>query len=56
MVLASGITDTFYTSTSVTAGLTYAYKVYAINIVGLGPESAQLDVLAAKIPDPPVNV
>jgi hypothetical protein len=55
--LESGVTSQFYlTSVTLNAGTTYVFKVQARNSVGFGSDSAELSVLAAKLPDAPVNL
>ena len=41
---------------TLTAGVTYKFKVTARNSVGVSLESQVLEVLAAKLPDAPVNL
>ena len=41
---------------TLTAGVTYKFKVTARNSVGVSPDSEVLEVLAAKLPDAPVNL
>jgi hypothetical protein len=56
-VLDSAVTTRHYlTTVSLTAGTTYRFKVTARNTVGSSVESAELSVLAAKLPDAPVNL
>ena len=49
-VLASGITATSYTASSLSAGVTYTFKVTARNVVGLGADSSEVSIIAASIP------
>ena len=57
VVLDSAVTTRHYlTTVSLTAGTTYKFKVTARNTVGSSVESAELSVLAAKLPDAPVNL
>lgn len=53
----SGITTLHYTtSMSLTPGLFYKFKVTARNTVGSSVYSEEISILAAKIPDAPINV
>ena len=55
--MQSGVTLTSYTTTvSLTPGVTYSFKVTARNTVGSSSESEILSVLAAKLPDAPINL
>jgi len=57
ILLASTVTDTYYaTSVTLTPGVTYSFKVTARNSVGSSVQSDSLAVLAAKIPDAPINL
>lgn len=42
-----------YTATSVTPGISYSFKVTAINDVGEGPLSDPVTIIAATVPDSP---
>ncbi len=42
-----------YTAGSLTAGSTYSFKVKALNLVGYGPESSEVNVIAAAKPSVP---
>lgn len=46
---------TTYTATSLTAGTTYKFKVQARNAFGLSEYSQEILILAAQIPDQPVE-
>lgn len=46
----------YQTSISLTPGLFYKFKVTARNPVGFSLESDEISILAAKIPDAPVNL
>jgi hypothetical protein len=37
-------------------GLTYGFKVTAVNAVGEGPQSDSFGIIAAKVPDAPTNL
>ena len=52
-MLATGITATSYTASSLTADVVYTFKVTARNLVGLGTDSSELSVRAAAIPSVP---
>jgi hypothetical protein len=55
--LEAGVTSQFYqTSVTLSAGTTYVFKVQARNSVGFSSDSAELSVLAAKLPDAPINL
>jgi hypothetical protein len=55
--LEAGVTSQFYlTSVTLSAGTTYVFKVQVRNTVGYSSDSAELSVLAAKLPDSPVSV
>jgi hypothetical protein len=41
---------------TLSAGTTYVFKVQARNSVGISADSAELSVLAAKLPDAPINL
>jgi len=57
MQLSSDVTDLFYqTTVALTAGITYLFKVRAVNTVGSSVDSVTLSVLAAKHPDAPVSL
>ena len=49
--LASNITATSYTASSLQAGVIYNFKVAARNAVNLGPDSSEVAVRAAAIPN-----
>lgn len=52
-VLATGVTTTSYTASSLTADVIYTFKVTARNLVGLGADSSELSVRAAAKPGVP---
>jgi hypothetical protein len=52
-VLATGVTTTSYTASSLTADFVYTFKVTARNLVGLGADSSAVNIRAAAIPDVP---
>lgn len=55
--LASGVVDLHYqTSISLTPGLFYKFKVTARNTVGSSLYSEEISILAAKVPDAPINL
>ena len=45
-----------FTTTSITAGLVYNFKVTSRNTVGSSLDSETITILAAKIPDAPINL
>jgi hypothetical protein len=58
-VLLSGTTLGFITytlQTSITPGITYEFKVVATNSIGDSAFSTKLRVIAASLPDPPINL
>ena len=57
VLLDGGVTDQFYlTTVTLTAGTTYKFKVTARNEVGISVESEVVEILAAKLPDAPINL
>ena len=52
-VLASGITATSYTASSLTADVVYTFKVTARNLVGYGADSSEVSIRAAAKPNVP---
>jgi hypothetical protein len=52
-VLASGISTTSYTASSLTADVVYTFKVTARNLVGLGTDSSEVAIRAAAVPSTP---
>ena len=52
-VLATGITTTSYTASSLTADVVYTFKVTARNLIGLGADSTVVNIRAAAKPDVP---
>ena len=55
--LESGVLTQYYlTTVSLTPGTTYKFKVTARNSVGSSLDSEVVEILAAKIPDVPVNL
>jgi len=56
-LLNNAVTDLFYlTTVPLTAGTTYKFKVTARNSVGSSLDSAAVSILAAKLPDAPINL
>lgn len=58
VILASGITNLFYTESGLTEGTTYTFKVRARNVFDFSPFSPEISILAADIPyatDPPTT-
>jgi len=52
VLLAQDVTTPYYTtSTSITPGTTYKFKVTARNAVGSSEQSVAVAILAAKVPD-----
>ena len=57
VLLDGAVTDQFYlTTVTLTAGTTYKFKVTARNEVGSSLDSEVVEILAAKLPDAPVNL
>jgi len=57
VLLESSVLTTHYTTTAtLTAGETYTFKVTALNTVGESLQSDPLAILAAKLPDAPLNL
>lgn len=52
----SGVTTQYYLKTDLTPGTTYAFKVQARNAVGFSLDSQEVSILAAKIPEAPINL
>lgn len=55
-ILASGITDTAYTATGLTFGITYVFKVESRNSYSYSAYSDEIILLCAFIPDPPLSI
>ena len=55
-ILSSGVIPTSYTATSLTAGVTYQFKVESRNSYGYGSYSNPITMLCAFIPEPPSTV
>ena len=45
-----------YTETSLTASEIYTWRIIAVNVIGSGPESASIEIMAADVPDAPLDV
>ena len=57
MLLNGAVIDRFYTTTvTLNPGTTYAFKVKARNTVGASEFSQPVSILAAKVPDAPINL
>lgn len=56
VLLSNNVLAREFTKTGLNAGTTYAFKVASRNSVGLGPESASVSILAARVPDKPINL
>ena len=57
MLLDGAVTDQFYlTTVTLTPGTTYKFKVTARNEVGSSLDSEVVEILAAKLPDAPINL
>ena len=57
VLLDGAVTDQFYlTTVTLTAGTTYKFKVTARNEVGSSLDSEVVEILAAKLPDAPINL
>lgn len=52
-VLASDVTTTYYTATSLTSDLIYDFKVESRNLVGYSPETDVVSIRAAAVPAQP---
>ena len=50
-VLTTGVMQTSYTATQLIPGAYYTFKVTARNLVGYGPDSSEVKIIAARIPD-----
>ena len=55
-MLASGVTDTAYLATDLTAGVTYEFKIEARTSYGYSEFSETITLLCAFKPDPPQTV
>lgn len=55
-VIAETVSGTSYTATSLTAGTTYSFKVEATNEFGYSDFSDPVSILAAQVPDKPINL
>ena len=56
-MLDDAVLDKFYvTAVTLTPGVTYKFKVTARNTVGSSLYSAETLILAAKLPDAPLNL
>ena len=55
-ILASGVIPTTFTATSLTAGVTYQFKVESRNSYGYSAYSSPITMLCAFIPEPPTTV
>jgi hypothetical protein len=57
VLLESSVTTQFYqTTVALSPGTTYKFKVTARNSVGSSLESGEVAILAAKLPDIPINL
>ncbi len=54
-MLATGVTNLFFTASSLQSGGSYNFKVEARNLVGYSVISNIAAILAAKPPDLPIN-
>ena len=54
--IATGITGTSYTVTSLTTGTAYWFEVRARNVIGYSDLSVGLSIIAAELPDPPTSL
>ncbi len=52
-MLATGVTTTSYTASSILANVVYTFKVTARNLVGFGADSSSVDIRAAAKPSVP---
>src|SRR6266852_5996433 len=55
-LLTSGVVGTSYTDSSALNGITYFYKVAAVNSVGTGPLSNEASATPATVPSAPQNL
>jgi hypothetical protein len=55
-ILASGITNTYYTAIGLTAGTTYVLTVESRNSYGFSVVSEEITLLCAFVPEPPLIV
>ena len=53
-MLATGITTTSYTASSLTVDVVYTFKITARTLVGLGADSTELSIRAGAKPSVPV--
>lgn len=51
--LETTLTAKTYTAISLTTGVVYKFRVYARNAIGYSSASAEVEILAAQIPDKP---
>jgi len=56
IVLATGVTQTSFTATSLTSGTTYKFYVQSRNIVGYSSDSSIVTILCATTPNVPTNL
>jgi hypothetical protein len=56
ILLDNAVPSNEFTHSSVTAGLTYTFKVTSRNTVGSSLDSQTISILAAKQPDAPLNL
>ena len=56
VVFSTNVVGTSETVTGLTPGVTYRFNVQARNIVSRSEYSAHIDILAAQVPDAPVNL
>lgn len=46
----------YYIQDGLTPGATYQFKLKAVNYIGAGPFSSIISIIAASVPQPPVNL
>lgn len=56
LAASTGNQITFTKNSGLSAGVTYKFKVKAVNTIGTGPLSSELPVIAASVPDAPTSL
>jgi titin len=52
-VTTAGLREFRHNTSAVTAGTTFKYKVRAVNLVGEGPQTSEISIISATVPDKP---